>query len=239
MRKMFGMSIFVLVLLICTTMSFAEEKPRIGVLRFTNETSAGWWSGGMGSELQDMLAAELANLGAFQVLDRKEIDAVLTEQDFGTSGRIDPATRAKIGKIKGAKYLVSGSVSSFEEETSGDGGGISLMGFSIGGKRDKAYMAIDLKVIDTETGEIVDSRTVEASSSSYGLDLGASIQGVSGNLGKYEKTPAGKAIRACIIESSEYLECSLVKGKDNRCMNDYDAKESSRRQRTKGAVDLE
>ena len=219
--------------------SFADEQPRIGVLRFSNQTSAGWWSGSMGSELQDMLAAELANLKAFQVLERKEIDAVLSEQNLGASGRIDPATRAKIGKIKGAKYLVSGSVSAFESETSGDGGGISIMGFSIGGSRDKAYMAIDLKVIDTETAEIVDSRTVEASSTSYGLNLGASISGVSGNLGKYENTPTGKAIRGCVIEAAEYLECSLVKGKNDSCMSDYDAKESSRRERTKGAVDLE
>ncbi|MBI5594207.1 MAG: CsgG/HfaB family protein [Deltaproteobacteria bacterium] len=221
------------------SLSMASEKPRLGVLRFTNHTSAGWWSGSMGSELQDMLAAELSSIGAFQVLERKEIDAVLGEQDLGASGRVDPQTRAKIGKIKGARYLVAGTVSSFEEQTSGGGGGISVMGFSVGGKNDKAYMAVDLKVIDTTTGEIVDARTVEASSSSFGVAVGASVGSVSGNLGKYEKTPTGKAIRACIMEIAEYLECSLVKGKNDGCMNEYAGKESKRREKTKKSIDLE
>ncbi|MEW6188350.1 MAG: CsgG/HfaB family protein [Thermodesulfobacteriota bacterium] len=218
---------------------WAQEKPRIGVLRFTNQTHAGWWSGSMGYELQDMLASELASTKAFQVLERKEINAVLGEQDFGASGRIDPKTRAKMGKIKGAKYLVSGTVSAFEANTQGTGGGFSVGGFSFGGKKDKAYMAVDLKVIDTETGEIVDNRTVEATSEATGVRMGASIGFASGSFGKYEKTPTGKAIRACIIEISEYLECSLTKGKEDPCLAAYSEKEYKRREKTKKAIELE
>ncbi len=32
------------------SLSIAAEKPRLGVLRFTNHTSAGWWSGSVGTE---------------------------------------------------------------------------------------------------------------------------------------------------------------------------------------------
>jgi len=232
--------LFVLGLIILSfSFSWAQEKPRLGVLRFTNQTHAGWWSANMGYELQDMLASELANTKAFQVLERKEINAVLGEQDLGASGRVDPRTRAKIGKIKGAKYLVAGTVSAFEEQTAGTGGGIGIMGFSVGGKKDKAYMAVDLKVIDAETGEIADNRTVEATSESTGLRFGASLGIISGNLGQYEKTPTGKAIRACIIEISEYLECSLVKGKNDPCMQTYAAKDSSRREKTKKSIKLD
>jgi curli biogenesis system outer membrane secretion channel CsgG len=82
-----------------------------------------------------MLASELVSTKAFQVLERKELDAVLGEQDLGASGRVDKNTAAKIGKIKGAKYLVSGTVSAFEEETSGQAGRIGIGGISIGGKK--------------------------------------------------------------------------------------------------------
>ncbi len=41
----------------------AQEKPRVGVLRFTNHTSAGWWSASVGRELSDMLASELVSAG--------------------------------------------------------------------------------------------------------------------------------------------------------------------------------
>jgi len=225
--------------LLVFSQGFAGEKPRLGVLRFTNETHAGWWGATAGRDLQDMLIAELAAMKCFRVLERKEINAVLGEQDLGASGRVSSSTRSKIGNITGAKYLVAGTVSAFEQDTSGGGAGLTVHGISIGGKRDRAYMAVDLKVIEVETGEIYDARTVEATSKSGGLRFGVRRGSWGGDLGKYKKTPVGKAIRACIMEIAEYLECSLVKGKDSGCMGEYAAKESARREKTKGAIDLE
>jgi len=231
-------------LILCLTFfaisqGLTQEKPRLGVLRFTNDTRAGWWTGSVGRELQDMLASELVSTKAFQILERKEIDAVLGEQDLGASGRIDKNTAAKIGKIKGAKYLVSATVSAYEEGASGQSGGFGIGGISIGGKKERAYMAVDLKVIDTTTAEIVDARTVEATSESKSTSVGMSAPFVSGSLGKQEKTPAGKAIRGCIIEIAEYLQCSLTKGKNDPCMQEYDAKEGRRKEKTKKSIKLE
>ncbi|HXX34785.1 MAG TPA: CsgG/HfaB family protein, partial [Thermodesulfobacteriota bacterium] len=143
------------------------------------------------------------------------------------------------GKIKGAKYLVAGTVSAFEEGTSGQSGGVSVFGLSVGGKKERAYMAVDLKVIDTDTGEIVDARTVEATSESTGTRVGVSVPFVSTGFAKHEKTPTGKAIRACIIEISEYLDCSLAKGQNDPCRQEYKSKESSRRDKTKKFIKLE
>jgi curli biogenesis system outer membrane secretion channel CsgG len=211
----------------------------LGVLRFTNNTSAGWWSGSVGNDLQDMLIAELAAMDNFNVLERKELDAVLSEQDLSESGLVREGTRTQVGNLTGAKYLVAATVSAFEENTSGSGGGVSFGGFSVGGNKKTAYMAVDLKIIDVETGEIADVRTVEASSKSGGVSLGMSKWGFGGSLDKEKKTPTGKAIRACIMEIAEYLDCSLVYGKNNSCMDEYDAKESSRREKTKSSIDLE
>jgi curli biogenesis system outer membrane secretion channel CsgG len=239
MKKVVTASILIFFILLCVSVSLADEKPRLGVLRFTNHTSAGWWGNTTGSDLQDMLASELVSTKSFQVLERKEIDAVLGEQDLGASGRIDRKTKAKIGKIKGAQYLVAATVTSYEENTSGTGGGIGIAGFNIGGSKSKAYIAVDLKIIDATTAEIVDARTVEANSSSGGLGFGGGIGIFSGNLSKYAKTPAGKAIRACIIEITDYLKCSMIEGKDSRCMQEFDAKENKRRENTKKAIELE
>lgn len=238
MKKIIVSLIFCLTIIIPSA-AFAKEKPRLGVLRFTNDTSAGWWKGGVGRDLQDMLIAELAGMKVFNVLERKELGAVLKEQDLTASGMVRKGTRAKIGKLTGAKYLVASTVSAFEVDTSGGSGGFSFEGISIGGKKEKAYIAVDLKVIEVDTGEIYDARTVEATSKSGGLSFGLSSGSFSGNLGGYKKTPTGKAIRACIMEIAEYLECALVKGKNNRCMQEYDAKESKRRQKTKSCIDLE
>ena len=239
MKKYLWMCIAaVLLLVVFTSTGIAQEKPRMGVLRFTNQTSAGWWSASVGSELSDMLASELASTHSFQVLERKEIDAVLGEQDLGESGRVSQATKVKMGKIKGAKYLVAATVSSYEENVKGTGGGIRFKGLSLGGKQDKAYIAVDLKVIDTETGEIVDTRTIEAESKGQALAAGLSLRNFSIGGEDYKKTPAGKAIRACIIYISEYLQCSMIEGRDASCMKKWDEMDRKRRERDKGSIDI-
>jgi curli biogenesis system outer membrane secretion channel CsgG len=69
--------------------------------------------------------------------------------------------------------------------------------------------------------------------------MGVSVYrgGVGGNFGKYENTPAGKAIRACLVEISDYLSCVMV-DKD-QCMDEFKAKEKSRRDRDKKAIKIE
>ena len=137
-----------------------------------------------------------------------------------------------------AKYLVAATVSAFQENTSGSDAGISVMGFNVGGSKKTAYMAVDLKVIDTQTGEIVKTRTIEATSEGSGLHLSGHVGFLGGNLGKQEKTPVGKAIRACVIEISEYLECSMVI-QNEECMKKYGEKEKKRKAKTKKAITLD
>ena len=213
----------------------APEKPRVGVLRFTNHTSAGWMNASVGEELSDMLASELVSTKAFQVLERKDIEAVLGEQE---SDYVSPETKAQMKKLKGAQYLVAATVSSYQESTKGKTGGISVGGLSLGGSKDKTYVAVDLKVINTETGEIVDARTIEAEAKGIGLEGALNIGSVSLKAGGFDKTPAGKAIRACVVYISEYLECSMARGKDDRCIKKWDEMEQKRRERTKGVIDI-
>lgn len=222
--------------LLFTGAAFAAD-PAIGVSEFKNETHAGWWYGSVGRDLAGMLSNELAATGKFRVVERSKLDAVLSEQDLASSGRINPATRAKVGKVTGAKYLVFATVTSFEEKVAGSGGGVSFRGISVGGKKGEAYLAIDLRVVDTTTGDIEFSRTVEGRSGSKGLRVGLYRGGFGGNLGKEENTPVGKAIRGAIIEISEYLTCAMVDQDD--CMDEYTAKDKSRREKTKKAIKLD
>jgi curli biogenesis system outer membrane secretion channel CsgG len=217
--------------------SVFAAKPSLGVAEFQNDTSAGWWSGGVGRELSGMLANELSGTGKFKVVEREKLDKVLDEQDLADSGRINKKTGAKIGQLTGAQYLVVATLSSFETDVKGTGGGVSFRGISVGGKKEDAYLAVDLRVIDTTTGEVAFTRTVEARASSGGVNLGLYRGGFGGNLAKHENTPTGKAIRAVIMEISEYLGCAMVDQDD--CMDDYEQKESSRREKTKKAIKLD
>ena len=226
-----------LLLAICSGATVAADKPSMAVADFTNSTNANWWRSGVGRELSDLLTNELVATKKFRMVERRKLDAVLSEQNLGASGRVTPGTAAKIGKLTGAQYLVTGSVSAYEEDVRDSGGGFSYGGFSIGGKKEAAYVAIDLRVLDTSTGEIVDTRTVEGHSKGMGLALGLNKWGARGALSDQKKTPAGKAIRAAIIESSDYLECSMVK--KNNCMASFDAKEQRRRESAGGFLELD
>lgn len=228
---------FIAFLLIFIAGAAFAEKPVLAVNEFTNETSAAWWYGGVGNDLADMLTNELAGTGNFKMVERAKLDALLDEQDLADSGRIKKGTGAKIGKLTGAQYIVVAKLSAFEENVKDTGGGLSFRGISVGGKKEDAYLAVDLRVVNTTTGEVEYTRTVEARASGGGLNLGLYRGGFGGNLSKHEKTPTGKAIRAVIMEISEYLSCAMVEQGD--CMDDYKAKESSRREKTKKAIKLD
>ena len=215
------------------------DKIRIGVLRFTNDTRASWWNSQVGNELSDMLAAELVSTRSFSVLERRELDAVLNEQDLSASDRVSNKTKVQMKKLKGAQYLIAGTVSAFEENTAGKKAGVRFKGLSLGGGKDKAYIAVDMKVIDTETGEIVDARTIEATAKGSALGAGLSIRNFSIGGESYKKTPTGKAIRACILYIAEYLECSMVEGEDADCMEKFNEMDEKRKEKTKDSIDLD
>ena len=213
-------------------------KPVMGVAEFQNTaTGVYWWGGGVGWELSSMVANELVNSGKFSVVERTKLEPVLLEQDLAASGRVAKGTGAKIGKLTGAQYLVMGTISAFERNVQNTGGGFSFKGISIGGKKDEAYIAVDLRVVNTTTGAIEHARTVEARSGGTGINLGLFRGGFGGRLKNESRTPAGKAIRAVIVEIVDYLTCAMVtKG---GCMAEYDAKEQQRKEGLKNTIKLD
>lgn len=230
-RLIAGFSLFVV------SAAFAANRPSMAVAEFKNETQASWWYSDVGRDLAGMLTNELAGTGKFKVLERSKLPAVLDEQDLAASGRISRSTGAKIRKLTGAKYLVFATVTAFDTKSRGTDGGISFRGINVGGKKEDAYLAIDLRVVDTTTGEVEFVRTIEGRAGSYGVTGGVYRGGFGGQLGKYENTPTGKAIRAAIIEISDYLGCAMVD--QDSCLDEYKAKESSRRDKTKKTIKLD
>ncbi len=212
-------------------------RPSVGVVEFKNETSAGWWTSTVGSELSGMLSNELASTNSFRVVERKKLESVLEEQNLAASGRVAPGQGAKIGKLTGAEYLIMGTVTSYQENTSSTGGGLSFKGISLGGKKSEAYVAIDVRVVNATTGDIDFTRTIEGRSSGGGMSVGVYRGGFGGALGHEENTPTGKAIRAALVEISEYLECVMVKR--DGCEAGYQQKEQKRRDGDKKALKLD
>jgi len=206
-----------------------SQKPVIAVAEFKNETSASWWSSSVGKDL--------AATNEFRVVERQKMDAIIQEQNLMASGRAKLSNAAQMGKLFGAQYLVMGTVTSYEEQAKSSGSGLSFGGISVGGKSAQAYVAVDIRVVDTTTGEIAFVRTIEGNSKSGGSNVSFSKFGASGGTQNEENKPAGKAIRAAIVMVSEYLECVMVL-KDG-CESGFNQQDKRRRKKTADTLNLD
>ncbi len=184
-------------------------KARIAVARFAIKATKA--PGEIGDGLADMLTTELFNTNRFIVLERQQLKDILKEQNLGASGRVSPETAAPIGQVEGAELLVYAAVTAFEPNYRGGGGGFIIPGYhiGIGGGAKQAYIAIDLRLIDTRTSRIVAATTVEGRSTDYGALFGAVVGGgktrLPLGLGGWKKTPMEKAIRVCIKKAVDFI----------------------------------
>lgn len=160
-------------------------KTRIAVMDFDNKTPHGGWRIGHGAS--DMLATELVKKGEYSVIERDKLASLLKEQDLGASGRIDPGTAVKIGKILGVGYIVTGAVTEYGQSSSGGGGG----GVHVGKKG--YHAAVDVRIINTTTGEIVYADSAQHSDSS----LNVRVFGIGGGE-KFNEKKATKVLRKSI-----------------------------------------
>ncbi|HTS89011.1 MAG TPA: CsgG/HfaB family protein [Gemmatimonadales bacterium] len=140
MRRRTLLSLALLSLVGIPVLRAQDTRPGIAVLPFENGGSYGQDKENFEAlqrGIPGMLISELGQNPAARVVDRDNIMAVLHEQDLGKDGRVDAATAAKIGKIVGARYMITGTF-------------VDMYG----------HFRTDARVIDVETSEII--KTVKA-----------------------------------------------------------------------------
>src|SRR5574341_406427 len=135
--RLFGGLVGALWLAATMTGSVEEQakRPTVAVMDFDYGTIDNWWGQyDIGKGMADQVVDELVNDGSFRVIERKKLDTVLAEQDFAASDRADPsaAKLAKIGKVLGVKYILSGSITKFGSEKKGTGGSFKGLGLGVG-----------------------------------------------------------------------------------------------------------
>jgi curli biogenesis system outer membrane secretion channel CsgG len=137
----------------------ANAKPRIAVLEFKNKADNQWWYRGGAAAAQDVFVTELVKSGRFRVIEREALDALMREKNLSLSGDVDPSTAVRAGKLLGVDYMLVGSVteygttSSRVDTPSGSVGGRWVPGVNVG--KNTFVAAMNARLIETETGEIV------------------------------------------------------------------------------------
>lgn len=171
-------------------------KKTIAVMDFENKAGVSAQIN-LGEGMAEMLTTALINSGRFIVVERQAVRDVLSEQDFGASGRTTAAGAAQFGKMLNSQILIRGAVTQFGMRESG-GGALSIKGVDVGLATSQALVGVDIRIYDTTTGQVLDSVRCEGRSSSTGLDFGYSESDWGFGTGAFQNTPLGKATAKAI-----------------------------------------
>ena len=183
-------------------------KKRIAVMDFENKAGAeAKWN--IGSGMSEMLVTSLMKSGRFIVIERQAVKDVLKEQDFGASGRTAKEGAARFGRILNAQMLVRGAVTEFENQSSGGGQTIGIKGFGLSLSQAKAHIAVNIRLYDTSTGQILSSERCEGHAESSGLGFAATGSDVSFGAAGFKKAPIGKATQQA-IDKAVYFICQKM-----------------------------
>ena len=163
MKRITSLVLCAVLVLVVASVAFAAEKstkPRLAVLEFKNKADNQWWYSGGGEAAQDVFVTELVKSGKFRVVEREQLAALMAEKNLTLSGDVDPSTAVRIGKLLGVNYLLTGAVTEYGNTNVGGGG------FGVSAGKKKFVAAMNARLIDTSTGEIVwadEAREEEAS----------------------------------------------------------------------------
>ena len=220
-------SLIPLVLFLTMLAPAEAQKKRVAVMNFDYATVSTYVSQIFGSNqdigkgIADMLVDRLVNDGTYSVIERKELDKIIAEQNFSNSDRADPASAAKIARILGVDAIIIGSITQFgnDNSTTKVGGG-ALGGvtgrFGIGGaskSKSTAVVQITARMIDPSTAEILASAPGKGESSRGGVGLlgaGGSAYGAGGGgldmkSSGFQNTILGEATNKAVTEVAQGL----------------------------------
>jgi curli biogenesis system outer membrane secretion channel CsgG len=170
----------------------------------------------VGKGIADLLVKHLVQDGTYSVIERKAMDRILTEQNFSNSDRANPSSAAKLGKLLGVDAIIVGSITQFGNETKNTnvgGGGGSFGGFGVGGfshKKSKAIVAVDARLVDIDTAEILgvaDGKGESSRESTSLLGGGGSWHGFGGGAvdfgsSDFAQTILGEAVNTAVKQLS-------------------------------------
>jgi hypothetical protein len=121
------------------TIKLVGERMGVAVLPFENKGA----SRDLGEIVLDKMITVMVNQERFKVMERAQLNRILEEQSLGSSGVIDAATAAQIGKGIGVDAIIIGSVAA-----------------AVSGA-----ISVDARVIDTESAAIIVAHDIYSGSS--------------------------------------------------------------------------
>ena len=155
----------------------AQGKLRVAIWDFENHAENRWWFwNNMGPAARNQIDTEFSEnrllSSKFSVVEREKLKLVMQEQGLAAAGAVDPTTAAKVGRILGVKYVITGAIDKFDiQNTKGALGMFGVAAYVV-----QASATINLRFIDATTAERVLSIAADGGVKTGGGSLsGASL----------------------------------------------------------------
>lgn len=121
----------------------------------------------------DMFVTALAHDRTFRVVERAQMQqGLMTEKQLNSQGLTTGSAARQ--QLRGAQYIFEGTVSEANAGETQRGGSVGLAGVSVSGDKGHDTIAIDVRIVDAATGDILDAVTLRRSIKSDA----ASVSGV-------------------------------------------------------------
>jgi len=185
-------------------------KVRVAVARFgaTDRFAQVYGGWDIGGGLAAQVVTELINSGKVVVVERAILSQIMREQELSASKLVTKETAAQVGQLLGVDYLIVGEVTEFEQKAVGAGGRAGFLTWlfpKASAEFTAAHVAIDLRIIDTSTGEIIHSYRSEGRAWEKAVAVDINFPTLTFGGDAFHKTPLGKATRQTIQDSLGFI----------------------------------
>lgn len=140
-----------------------EDKYKVAIYEIQDKTGQYSENGSpvVSQGATEMLITALMRSRQFKVLDRANFNDFMTEQNLVDNNRTGENEGPELGNLSGADYVISGAVTEYQIDKKTGGVGLRIAGK--GGQQEYAVAssAIDLRITDTSTGEVVWSKSLK------------------------------------------------------------------------------
>ncbi len=182
-----------------------QIKYRVIVGKFEDKAQHRWYHGpGPGEGMADMLITALMKTGKFRVFERAALDELLAEKNLSMSDLASPDAAIE-QKLEIGDLLVKGVITEFGYKEGSTGGALHKLGSRVKMGSYTGRVAVDLRIIDIGTGEVLWADTVTKTETSK--SLGISTRKFSfGDRDNFDDHVVGKATRKVINAVVNKLE---------------------------------
>lgn len=168
----------------------------VAVLDFeTDDKALSKW----GSQISVLLTTYLSTRPQFNMVERTELDKLLSEQELGLSGTVSVGTAARVGQLTGAKVIITGRVFALDEE-------LMLVAKIIGTETSRVFgemVRVSLKASPATAAEELAGQVAKTLQGHWG-DLVAKVESSSDLVTRLKKALGNRSLPTVSVRIAEH-----------------------------------